>query len=141
MPPKLIENIQRIAEFRNALMHQRSVDAIPDREGFLGDWREVLAELTLERGRVMHARQLAGFSKVLPRRPGDDFIRTELEDTPWKRMLMGKGNTTELLSYLFDIDEPAKQDTEAVKKENIKVRRRRRSRQRRPTTDRSPDLG
>ena len=109
--------------------------------GLLGDWREVLAELRLERGRVMHARQLAGFSKVLPRRPGDDFIRTELEDTPWKRMLMGKGNTTELLSYLFDIDEPAKQDTEAVKKENIKVRRRRRSRQRRPTTDRSPDLG
>ena len=141
LPPKLIKNIQRIAEFRNALMHQRGVDAIPDREGFLGDWREVLAELRLERARVMEARQLAGFSKVLPRRPGDDFIRTELEDTPWKRMLMGKGNTTELVSCLFDIDEPAKQDTEAVKKENIKVRRRQRSRQRRPTTDRSPDLG
>jgi hypothetical protein len=71
LPPQLISNIKRIADFRNAFIHRRNVDAIPDLQAFLGDWREVLAELSLERARVKACKTM----KVFPRRPGDTHVR------------------------------------------------------------------
>ena len=104
LPTKLAEGMQRIAGVRNTLAHERDVRALPDRQRFVQDWREVVADLSIERARASTAKQMAGFKIVLPRQPGDDFIRTELEDGPVKRWMQGTGNATEFFSWLFGMD-------------------------------------
>ena len=144
LPPDLVRRMKEICKTRNDLVHQRTVNTISDRMEFLRKWRDVLAELSLERGRANDAKNLAGFSRVLPRQPGDTFVRTELEDTPFKRMLDGTGNQTEFYSWLFGvdqlmagIDQPSEDIQEKENEVPKKQRRRRRRGRRRPPTSSS----
>jgi hypothetical protein len=74
LPPDLIKTMRRLVRVRNSLVHNREVYSIPDRQAFVRAWRYVLSELVLERSRIRTSKM--GIIKVLPRQPGDDFVRT-----------------------------------------------------------------
>ena len=79
LPPKLKKGMLKVARIRNQFAHNRTINSFVDssaRQEFVEDWREVHAELMIERSRAMTDKQCS-FTKVLPRQPGDDFIRTE----------------------------------------------------------------
>ena len=81
LPEDLKERMTAIAQTRNALMHDRDCNALPNRTEFVDEWLAVLSELSLERGRLDAAR--ADFKEVLPRQPGDTFVRTRTRYGTW----------------------------------------------------------
>ena len=81
LPEDLKERMTAIAQTRNALMHDRDCNALPNRTEFVDEWLAVLSELSLERGRLDAAR--ADFTEVLPRQPGDTFVRTRTRYGTW----------------------------------------------------------
>ena len=81
LPLDLVKRMRNLAETRNALMHERDFNALPNRTEFVDEWLAVLSELSLERGRLDAAR--ADFTEVLPRQPGDTFVRTRTRYGTW----------------------------------------------------------
>ena len=81
LPLDLVKRMRNLAETRNALMHERDFNALPNRTEFVDEWLAVLSELSLERGRLDAAS--CDFTEVLPRQPGDTFIRTRSRYGTW----------------------------------------------------------
>lgn len=82
LPEDLLERMRGLAQTRNALMHDRDFNALPSRTEFVHEWLAVLSELSLENGRLVAASR-ESFTEVLPRQPGDTFIRTRTRLVPW----------------------------------------------------------
>ena len=82
LPAGLVERMNQIREVRNALVHQRATNAIPDRGQFLIEWRALMSELSLERGRAQRAKNSAFWSFVLGIDPTEEETA---EATPKRR--------------------------------------------------------